>query len=213
MVDTLEERGGVTKILKILFVGEFFAGKTALIRQYAQHSFTEFYKSTIGLDFASKELEWDSNTSISLQLWDIAGEERCGNMTRIYYQEAVAAFVVFDVTNSESLDRVTWWKKDIDEKVFTSADKPIPCFLIGNKIDLCQDGKWAKTDEEMQAFIAQHGFIAFFMTSARTGKNIEEAVMALVKFVLDNTIVPHSAIRDEFVPQLKNTESTGACRC
>jgi hypothetical protein len=32
-------------------------------------------------------------------------------MKRVCYQEAVAAFVVFDITEIAGLDRVTWWKK------------------------------------------------------------------------------------------------------
>ncbi len=31
------------------------------------------YKSTIGVDFALKVINWDPNTVVHLQLWDIAG--------------------------------------------------------------------------------------------------------------------------------------------
>jgi small GTP-binding protein len=213
MVDVIEAQGPVTKILKVLVVGEMATGKTSLIRQYVHQCFIEFYKTTVGVDFANKDFEWDDHTSISLQLWDIAGQERYGNMTRVYYQEAVAAFVVFDVTRITSLDVVPCWKKDLDEKVLTSEDKPIPCLLLGNKIDLCQDEKWAKTEEEMRAFVAQYGFIGFFLTSARTRKNIDEAVRALVKFVLDNKIEPHSAKVEEPVPKPKETKNAGECGC
>ena len=45
------------------------------------------------------------------------GQERFGNMTRVYYKEAVGAFIVFDVTRVNTFDAVQKWKKDIDEKV------------------------------------------------------------------------------------------------
>jgi small GTP-binding protein len=188
-----DDQGSVKKILKVLVVGEMGTGKTSLIRQYVQGFFSEFYKTTIGVDFANKDFDWDEHTSISLQLWDIAGQERYGNMTHVYYQEAVGAFVVFDVTRITSLDMVPEWKKDIDSKVFTSEEKPIPCLLLGNKIDLCQDGRWAKTEEEMRAFVSHNGFIDFFTTSARNGTNIDEAARTLVKFVLENKIEPPGA--------------------
>jgi GTPase SAR1 family protein len=51
---------------------------------------------------------------VYLQLWDIAGQERYGNLTRVYYKEAVAAFVVFDLTRNSSFESVKRWKDDID---------------------------------------------------------------------------------------------------
>lgn len=35
-----------------------------------------------------------------------AGQERFGNMTRVYYKEAVGAFVVFDVTRTSTYEAV-----------------------------------------------------------------------------------------------------------
>jgi Ras-related protein Rab-32 len=52
-------------------------GKTSLIKRYCEGYFTPNYKLTIGVDFAVKSLDWDDNTKITLQLWDVAGHERC----------------------------------------------------------------------------------------------------------------------------------------
>lgn len=38
-------------------------------------------------------------------------------MTRVYYKEAVGAFIVFDVTRTSTFEAVQKWKKDIDQKV------------------------------------------------------------------------------------------------
>jgi GTPase SAR1 family protein len=137
-------------------------------------------------------------------------------MTHIYYQEAVAAFVVFDVTRVTTLDMAAEWKKDIDLKVFTSEDKPFPCLLLGNKIDLCQDGRWARSAEEMEAYVEQHGFIGFFTTSARDQTNIDEAVKTLVKYVLEHKIGPSRAKDDKGVniaaPTVQRASGAG-CPC
>jgi GTPase SAR1 family protein len=65
-----------------------------------------------------------------VQLWDIAGQERYSNMTRVYYREAVGAFVVFDCTRPRTFEQVTKWKQDIDQKVLDSSDNPVPVVLL-----------------------------------------------------------------------------------
>lgn len=50
--------------------------------------FSENYRITIGADFAIKQLDWDDTTQINLQLWDIAGHERFGYLTSVYYRYA-----------------------------------------------------------------------------------------------------------------------------
>ena len=39
-------------------------------------------------------------------------------MTRVYYKEAVGAFIVFDITRADSFRAVEKWKTDLDTKVF-----------------------------------------------------------------------------------------------
>lgn len=81
-----------------------------------------------------KSLNWDENTLIRLQLWDIAGQERFGNMTRVYYKEAVGAFLVFDVNKMSTFNAVLKWKHDLDTKVCLADGNPIPCLLLANMV-------------------------------------------------------------------------------
>lgn len=97
----------------------------------------------IGVDFALKVLRWDPDTVVRLQLWDIAGQERFGSMTRVYYKEAVGAFVVFDVTRSATLEAVPKWKADLDAKVALPDGRPIPTVLLANKVSFL---KYKKTN-------------------------------------------------------------------
>lgn len=55
-------------------------------------------------------------------------------MTRVYYKEAVGAFIVFDVTRSATFDAVIKWKQDLDSKVQLPNGSPIPCILLANKV-------------------------------------------------------------------------------
>ena len=67
-------------------------------------------------------------------LWLSAGQERFGNMTRVYYKEAVGAFIVFDVTRVSTFEAVQKWKHDIDSKVHLPNGDKVPVVLLANKV-------------------------------------------------------------------------------
>lgn len=62
-------------LYKILVIGDLGTGKTSIIKRYVHRFFTQHYRATIGVDFALKVLNWDENTLVRLQLWDIAGKQ------------------------------------------------------------------------------------------------------------------------------------------
>lgn len=55
-------------------------------------------------------------------------------MTRVYYKEAVGAFIVFDVSRVATFDALVKWKNDLDAKVQLPDGSPIPCILLANKV-------------------------------------------------------------------------------
>ncbi|KAG9428682.1 ras and EF-hand domain-containing protein isoform X1 [Apis mellifera carnica] len=172
-------------LYKILVIGELGAGKTSIIKRYVHQFFSQHYRATIGVDFALKVLNWDPHTIIRLQLWDIAGQERFGNMTRVYYKEAVGAFIVFDVTRSATLDAVVKWKQDLDSKVQLPDGSPIPCVLLANKCDQQKEGL-VNSPAKMDEYCKEKNFAGWFETSAKENINIEEAARFLVNKILQN---------------------------
>lgn len=183
---------------KVLVIGEGGTGKTCLIRRYVHGIFQATNKATIGVDFALKVLN-HNNRSITLQIWDIAGQERYGQMTRVYYQAAVGAMVVCDITRPETMELAIKWKQDLDSKVFIgSTGKTIPCVLLVNKCDL---GQLHKSREEMDAFCREHNFSGWFETSAKDDKNVGAAFNALV----DNVLVATTDVPVEQTTQQQGT--------
>lgn len=171
-------------LFKVLVIGELGVGKTSIIKRYVHQLFSQNYRATIGVDFALKVLNWDSRTLVRLQLWDIAGQERFGNMTRVYYKEALGAFVVFDISRSSTFDAVLKWKNDLDSKVHLPNGSPIPAVLLANKCDQKKDS--SQSPSQMDQFCKDHGFIGWFETSAKDNINIDEATRFLVENMLAN---------------------------
>ena len=167
--------------IKILVLGDGSVGKTALIRKLVRDEFTSRYKATTGVDFALKELDVDGQV-VRLQLWDVAGSESgLGSIAKIYYKNAFGAILVYDVTRPSTFDTVVAWKREIDDKVVLNNDEPVPVVLLGNKCDI----ETATADTaELDRFCGEHGFVAWFDVSAKSGFNIEEGCACLVQKIL-----------------------------
>ncbi|GFS18151.1 Ras-related protein Rab-3 [Elysia marginata] len=195
-------------LYKILVIGELGTGKTSIIKRYVHQFFSQHYRATIGVDFALKVLNWNADTLIRLQLWDIAGQERFGNMTRVYYKEAVGAFVVFDVTRASTFEAVTKWKGDLDNKVQLADGSPVPCVLLANKCDQAKEGLVNNTTQ-MDEFCKDKGFIGWYETSAKENINIDEAARFLVTKILEkekaNKLSDEERDRDRVVLESNDT--------
>lgn len=172
-------------LFKVLVVGDIGTGKTSIIKRYVHGIFSNHYKATIGVDFALKVINLDPNTVVRLQLWDIAGQERFGNMTRVYYKEAVGAFIVFDVTRASTFEAVGKWKHDIDSKVHLPNGDNVPVVLLANKCDLTKEGL-CKNSDQMEAYCVDKGFAKWFETSAKENLNINLATETLVQKIIEN---------------------------
>jgi len=210
-----QENAEVTEYLfKVLVVGDIGTGKTSIIKRFVHNIFSMHYKSTIGVDFALKVINWDAKTIVRLQLWDIAGQERFGNMTRVYYKEAVGAMVVFDVTRVTTFEAVSKWKNDIDQKVFINEDQPIPVVLLANKCDMTKEGI-VKNNEQMNKYCEEKGFAGWFETSAKDNINIDMAAKFLVGKILEiykpkNDISPNDIVKPSSGDKKLETKQ-GAC--
>ena len=107
-------------------------------------------------------------------------------MTRVYYKEAVGAFIVFDVTRMDTFKAIDKWKADLDTKVLLPDGRPIPCVLIGNKADIQPSDPMFLNTETMERLSKEKGFAGWFPTSAKDNTNVEESAEFLVQKIIDN---------------------------
>ncbi len=91
-------------MIKILVIGDVNSGKTSLVDRFVHNKFESCYQSTIACAFALKTLEFQGKT-VRIQLWDIAGQDRVGGVSKLYCRDALGAVVVCDITEKDTLTK------------------------------------------------------------------------------------------------------------
>ena len=124
-----------------MLCGDICVGKSAIFTYIQKGRLNPDEATTIQATFAQIKVTVDDQNmpdgkrEIKLQLWDTAGDDKLRHITRNYYRGAVAAIVVYDVTNKNTLEKAEGWIESIRE----SADPSCFICLVGNKIDLIEE--------------------------------------------------------------------------
>ncbi len=159
---------------KICMLGAFASGKTSLVRRFVHSIFSEKYQTSIGVKVDRKELEIAGNP-VLLMLWDLAGEDEFQGVRTSYLRGSSGLFFVADGTRRDTLDRA----RRIKDTAFAAVGDQ-PAVLAVNKFDLTED--WALAEDEADR-LTEAGWSAF-LTSAKTGAQVEDAFRCLARMTL-----------------------------
>lgn len=116
---------------KIVVLGSQGVGKTSLVVRYIGKMFSKHISPTIGASFFTCNINLD-NSRVKLQVWDTAGQERFRSMAPMYYRNANAALLVFDITSLNSFTAIKGWVKELQNNV----PEAMVLSVVGNKSDL-----------------------------------------------------------------------------
>ena len=114
---------------------------------------------------------------VKLHIWDTGGQEQFRSMMSLYYRDADAALICFDLSNAKSFDSVAYWVGEM-EKNCNNGRQDFVLALAGNKCDI-EDSK-KKIPISTAAEIAREQDMIYHETSAKTGEGVNELFLGLI---------------------------------
>ena len=172
---------------KLCLVGEPAVGKTCLVRKYVYNQFSDSYLTTLGTKVTKKTVsiqhpDTKEIVKVNLLIWDIMGQKGFRKLLHESYFFGVQGIVaVCDNTRESTLSELENWIDGINH-----IAKEIPTVFLGNKcdlIDLQQIGL-----NELKSFSSRYESPGAYITSAKTGENVDNAFDILSYWVLKNSL-------------------------
>ena len=150
--------------MKVVLVGNTQVGKTCLVSRLMTGTFRANSPATVGAAFQDHVMTTDKGI-VSMQIWDTAGQEKYRSLTPMYYRNAHAAVLVFDVTNRKTFESLPNWHHDF---LTNSAPDPV-VYVAANK---CDDTEHIEITEAELKRWCESNKAKGFLTSAVSGQNV-----------------------------------------
>lgn len=162
--------------MKVVMLGQSACGKTSIVERFIYNRFSSNYQATIGAAFGARRVNVQGK-DICVGLWDTAGSERYEAMSHMYYRDAKAAVICYDVTDAESAERAKFWVTEIQKH-----EEQCHVWLCGTKLDLViEDPKTREVDFHDMSDYAETIGGRVVETSSKTGENVEKLFNAVIQ--------------------------------
>jgi Ras-related protein Rab-5C len=168
-------------VAKVVLLGDQNVGKSSIAQRFCKNLFTGQYVVTVGGAYFQQKLILGNGSIIKFHIWDTGGHERFRSMANLYYHDASAAILTYDVSNEKSYESLNYWIEELKNKV--DKDKLVLC-LAGNKCDREVIDKKVHTLTAKN--FAEINKMQFFETSAKDDIGIKELFQSLAKKIYEN---------------------------
>ena len=154
--------------IKVVLLGDTGVGKTCIANRFAFNKYDDQDLPSKNATFVTKNLDVPQlGKSVRFQIWDTAGQERYHSMATMYYQNAEAAILVYDLTKPASFAGLKVWANELKEKGPGNIYKVI----VGNKLDIADN---PTIDENEVSEYAESNNAVSMSVSAKMDVNIKK---------------------------------------
>lgn len=164
--------------LKIVLLGDMAVGKTSYMLRLVNNKFFNYMDSTIGAAFSTKIMEID-NKQVKIEFWDTAGQERYRSLISMYYNNADAALIFYDINRIDTLDNAIRLIDTLKKR----GPINIQYILIGNKYDMFDDDSISIEIVNKKLKQSDNENVVHIYTSAKNDYNIEYSIERLIKSI------------------------------
>jgi Ras-related protein Rab-5C len=208
---------------KVVVLGDTNTGKTSLVVRFVSGHYksNEVREPTIGAFFVTKRICVQAITCKVL-LWDTAGQEQYTKFASTYYNHAAAAIITYDVTQPNTIQRLSYWLDELQRNILTGEQprRMVIC-VAACKCDLLSSNNNRSSNRDRDSISAsnidrvreegmrlaeQYG--AFFMeTSAKENIGVQALFEQLCARVLQYQVEATSGVGLPIPVSVVNTSS------
>ena len=164
---------------KVVLIGESGVGKTCIIAQFTNGKFDPNTVTSLTAQYIKKIIEFPDGRSLTFDIWDTAGQEKYRSLAKIFYKDAKAVILVYDVTSEKSFKELKdYWYEQIKQL----GSKDIIIAIAANKSDLYEEKQVSNEDGE--AF-AKEIHAIFVSTSAKNDSGIRALFDNIAQKIFD----------------------------
>jgi small GTP-binding protein len=137
----------------VVLLGDTNTGKTSLVVRFVSGHYptqekedgagttttsnTELLQPTIGAFFVTKRVTCVQHNMIcKLLLWDTAGQEQYTKFASTYYQNAAAAILTYDVSQPNTIQRLSFWLDELHRTITARGERRIVLCVAACKCDV-----------------------------------------------------------------------------
>jgi len=177
------EKGGAVLALskKVCLLGDFAVGKTSLVRRFVYGLFEDKYLSTIGVKVSRKVVavpRGDATIELTIMLWDLADSKEFDSIRVSYLRGTAGAVAVCDLTRPSTIEGLYKYSRDL-----RAINPGAHLILAANKTDLTDQKMVTGAQIEAAALDIK---APFYLTSARTGENVDQVFRHLAWQLVTN---------------------------